>query len=182
MPANGKADQNTLRFIAHREGCSLGAYPDGEFCSVGFGHNDPSLKPGEMITMKRAFELLKEDVKQREKIVNRYLEHDVTQHVFTALLSMVYQSGNAKFRDVADLVNAGKYYAAADKMLSHSTNKAGKFLPGLQVRRGYEADLLRDGDYGNINDPIMLWRGNAHDPAVQREAYVIQPGDLPEMD
>jgi GH24 family phage-related lysozyme (muramidase) len=46
-----------LAFVACREACSLTAYADTHMLAVGFGQNDPSLKPGDTIALEHAIDL-----------------------------------------------------------------------------------------------------------------------------
>src|SRR6476659_2848064 len=100
--------RNGLLQLAGFEALVLTAYKDGEHHSIGFGSNDPKLKPGDTITAKEAFTRLKADVAKREPIVNKALKVPVTQHQFDALFSLYYQGGSDGLKAVADLINAGE--------------------------------------------------------------------------
>lgn len=165
-----------LRFIARREGLALVSYTDGRYFSIGFGHNDPKLKPGDTITVKEAFALLKEDVKPRAAEVTRMLKVPVNQHQFDALVSFYYQSGRKFVPDIiSTLINVGDINHAAQLFPNCDTNSAGKHIPGLRRRRLLEQKIFLSGEYGELS-PIPMWRG---DPAkVKAEQYHVKDGDF----
>jgi GH24 family phage-related lysozyme (muramidase) len=164
-----------LLFIARREGLVLTAYQDGEHHSVGFGHNDPALKPGDTISVRRAFELLKGDVRKREPNVVKALDRDVKPHEFDALFSLYYQGGSDGLQAVAEHINAGNMLKAADEFLKWDTNAKGEHLRGLLKRRRAERDIFLNADYGELT-PIPFWRGDPR--KTERGEYIIQDDDL----
>lgn len=144
--------------------------------SIGFGHNDPKLKPGDTITVKEAFALLKEDVKPRAAEVSRMLKVPVTQNQFDALVSLYYQSGRKFVPDMIQLlINVGDINKAAEMFPRCDTNRAGKRLPGLHRRRLLEQKIFLSGEYGELS-PIPFWPG---DPAKTKAGqFVVTDSDF----
>jgi lysozyme len=170
-----QTSRNGKLFIARREGLVLVAYPDGPHHSIGFGHNDPDLKPGDKITVKWAFNILADDLEAREKTLNKILRVPVTQAQFDALMSLMYQSGNRYIHDVVKLINAGDFVAAANLLPECDRNLAGEKLGGLRKRRDLEQKLFQTGDYGELN-PIPFWEGNPR--TTPRGEYHVTEDDL----
>ncbi len=168
--------KNGIMFIARREGLVLTAYPDGDHMSIGFGHNNPKLSPGDTITAKRAFELLSEDIQKREPMVNKYLKVPVTQGQFDALFSLYYQGGTDGLEAVASYINKNDLQGAAKEFLMWDTNAKGKRIPGLLKRRGLEVAIFLAEEYGSVN-PIPYWPGDPHKTKMQQ--YTLSEGDLP---
>jgi lysozyme len=176
------ASNRCLIFIACREAVVLSAYPDGPHHSIGCGHNDPSLKLGDRITVQRAFELLRQDVASREAIVNRSVKVPLSQQQFDALLDLYYQNGNKKdvhgkpgWTHVVGLLNAGDYAGAAAYLPDCRCNSAGKEIGGLRKRREMEQAIFLRGDYGDLSS-VPFYPGDPKTTSQRR--YVIQPGDV----
>lgn len=152
--------------------------------SIGFGKNDPNLKPGENITVARAFELLKEAIGPRVKDLNRWLKVQLKQHEFDALFSMYYQSGGKFLRKegLIHLINLNRADEALARWPQFDTKTVkqldGKKIevhdPNLKRRRLREQHLYRTGDYGTLS-PIPIWRNGFPGPW---EWYHVQPEDF----
>jgi lysozyme len=164
-----------LLFIAAREALVLQAYQDGAHLSIGFGSNDPALKPGDRITVKEAFKRLKKDVGARAHIVTNALTASVQQHQFDAIFSAYYQSGTDALTDIAAAHNSGDEKAVLQAFLKHDTNAKGEPMRGLLKRRIREACLYLTGDYGAL-DSIPYWKS---DPKrTPMGLYKVRSGDL----
>lgn len=173
--------RNGVLFIANREALVLSAYSDGKHASVGFGSNSPALRIGDTITVRDAFELLKRDIAEREKILGRMLKVDLSQQQRDSLCSFYYQNGQKPdgqgqrgFDHMASLINAGKFDEAAAYFPECDRNSAGEQKVGLRNRRLMEQKVFREGDYGQL-DPIKFWPGA---PKGDPQFYHLQPGDL----
>ena len=174
--------RNGAIFLACREAIVTVAYQDGQHCSIGMGSNDPSLKPGDTITVKEAFERLKRDVAAREAIVNRMLKVAVSQQQYDALFDLYYQNGNKPdgagrrgFDHMASLINARKFEDAAAYFPQCDRNSAGEPKDGLRKRRMMEQAVFLRGDYGDLST-IPLYLGDPR--IVPRQPYRLQPGDF----
>ena len=67
-----------MNYLKHVEGIKLSAYDlDDGMITIGYGHaeskNDSNYKVGDRITLQKAEELLKGDVKEKETLVNNYM-------------------------------------------------------------------------------------------------------------
>jgi len=77
-----------LRTVAYR--CSAGVW------TIGYGHTR-NVKAGDRITIKDARALLNSDVGECERSVRDRVEVELTQGMFDALCSFVFNFGDAKF-------------------------------------------------------------------------------------
>lgn len=170
-----QVSRNGLLFVACREALVLTAYQDGQHLSIGFGSNDPSLKEGDTISVREAFDRLRRDVDARARLVSGALRVEVEQHQFDALFSLFYQGGSDGYRAVLKLINDSKMDEAADEFLRWDTNAKGEHKTGLMRRRVMERRLFLNADYGDLTR-IPFWRGNPRE--TLREEYVLKEGDL----
>lgn len=176
-------DRNGKLFIANREALVLAAYQDGPHMSIGIGSNDPTLSPGDTITIKEAFERFARDIAPREKQLSRRLTREPMQEEFNALFSCFYQSG---WRNVPGLIQLHNDNAplltieAAFSAPGRCTNAAGKFLRGLQRRRQLEGRLYARGEYEEGLEEIDFFRGDPRDSATRAETYNVTLDDLPD--
>lgn len=186
-----KADVLCERYIACREGFVLKAYKDGKpwedgpekglpRMSIGLGHQDRSVKPGDTITVPACFALLKADIPPRARVVSNWLKVPLLQHQFNALVSMYYQSGKKFLKDqgLMTLINAGHLDEALALFPEFDTrpDEDGNEVhdPNLKKRRLLEQKLFLTGDYGKLS-PIPIWRNGFPGPY---EWYHVQPGDF----
>lgn len=169
---------NLAAFIACREALVTVAYQDGPNMSIGFGSNDPSLKPGDTITVEDAFTLLKSDIKAREPTVAKEITNTLSQEQFDAVFDLFYQYGSAGLKGIASIVNPfdpglllGKFEPMAQRVglpLDPISKEFQKFAipsntttvsPGLLIRRNDEIDLFWNANYGNLST-ILVYAGN----------------------
>ena len=177
--------RNGLLRLGKFEGLVLTAYQDGEHHSIGFGSNDPSLKSGDTITVKEAFDRLKSDVAKREPIVGKALTVWVPQHVYDAVFLLFYQGGTDALAAVAKHINAGHWWpphvedelskCAANEFLNQDTNAKGEHLAGLLKRRFAERRIFLFADYGDLGS-VPFWRGNPR--KTERQEYIVKEDDL----
>lgn len=167
--------------VATWEAISLVAYVDskepGAPLAIGFGENDPTLKPGDTITLAEAFRRFDRACATRVRELNAQIEKSglhFDQHQFNALFDLKYQSGNRYLPKLLKLL-AKDYDAAMLFWLNADANKAGVKLKGLSLRRKHEVAVYERGQYGD-QTWLKLWRGNPH--ATKWERYDVQPGDL----
>lgn len=151
-------------FVACREACVLTMYPDSHNPAIGFGQNDPSLKPGDTITLDRAVALFVQEGQRIAAALPKFFPGlFVEQHV-NALFSLVYNVGLGTIRDddaLRDAVAAflvrggtGLLDAVGERiLLCHPKDKP---VPFNESRRRLEIQLFETGDYGDISK-MMLW-------------------------
>jgi lysozyme len=144
-----------VAFLKNEEGFSPRAFKDGrspvgvQLWSIGYGHQlvkGDGLTTDSVIDDVQATELLKRDLKSREKVVRDNLgPYRVSQNQFNALVSFAYNIGNAGYAksEVARLVREGKFTAARDQWTKNWTTSEGR--PVLLGRRQREANLFASG-------------------------------------
>jgi lysozyme len=141
-----KTSYEGARFIAYFEGFKSKIYicPAGEL-TIGFGHvvHDNDIFKEEM-TLKRAYELLKEDLSKREQVLDHL---DLKQNEFDALMSFVFNVGATAFKNstLYELIKNGKIGIGME--FSKWIHVHGKVVDGLVKRRKAEADLFVNGRY-----------------------------------
>lgn len=137
-------NRDGLELIKSFEGCKLKAYicPAGVL-TIGFGSTGSHVKPGMVITMQQAEELLRSDLRRFEDYVAAKCA-PATDNQFSALVSFAFNVGEGAL-DKSTLRRMhleGNYEAAAGQFARW--NKAGgKVLSGLTRRRAAEAALYR---------------------------------------
>jgi lysozyme len=139
-----------LAIIKHCEGKSLVAYKcPADVWSIGYGHTR-GVVPGDKITEKEAEAFLREDIADAEDAVNTYVTAPISQTMFDALVSFVFNVGAGNFKESTLLkkLNAKDYTGAANEF-HRWTYAGGKKLTGLVKRRKYESLLF-------INAPFEL--------------------------
>lgn len=137
-----------LQLLKEFEGCRLEAY----FCpakvlTIGFGSTGPHVKAGMKITMAEAEALLKADLAPREGSLTALLgDTPTTSDEFSAMLSLLYNIGEAKFAKSSVL----RFHRAGDKAgaarafaLWNKARVGANLVPlrGLTRRRAEEARL-----------------------------------------
>lgn len=177
-PPVTKVSRALKLFKARREALVLTAYSDGVHHSIGFGHNGPDVKPGSTISVKRAFELMQEDVAKREPVVRKALGNaPVEQHEFDALFDLYYQGGSDGLDAVVPHVIKGDHQEAMREILKWDVNAKGERMKGLLKRCALRVAIYGAAEYGNCN-PIPYWRGDPR--ATAQDWYPVTLDDLPE--
>lgn len=125
------------------EGLRLETYkcPAGVW-TIGYGHTRGVI-PGDVITEAEAEALLAEDLEDSEDAVRAFVNVELNQNQFDALVSFVYNLGSGNFNSSTLLrkLNNGDYLGAANEF--NRWNKAGGVvLSGLVRRRNAEANLF----------------------------------------
>lgn len=177
-----RLDRNGKLFIAHREAIVLGAYQDGPHMSIGMGDNDPTLKPGDTITVKQAFERFARAIAIREKELSRKFTREPSQEQFNALFSCFYQSGNHFVPFLIEMHNSGddvRVVGAAFSRPEYCT-AGGRFMRGLQKRRQLEGKLYAFSEYEPDLDMVGLFHGDPRDPDTKQEQHKVSLEELPE--
>jgi lysozyme len=144
-----KTNQKAIDLIKSFEGLSFKPYPcPANIPTIGYGSTfyedgrKVSLKD-DLITVKRAEDLLKHQLGTFEAQVTSLLKIAVNENQFGALVSFTYNLGAGAFgkSTLLKLINEGKPTEAADEFLKW-TKAGGKELPGLVKRRNAERDLF----------------------------------------
>lgn len=113
--------------------------------TIGYGHTS-GVKVGQTITKERAEQLLKQDTGWAQTTVNQMVKVKLTQNMFDALVSFVYNIGSTNFRksDLLQYLNTGDYQKAANEF-PRWNKSGGKVLQGLVNRRKEEKSLFESG-------------------------------------
>lgn len=158
--SSGRTSEQGIRDILQYEGfIPVAKDVDGDgVLTIGYGHRGKDVKPGQTITREQAFKLFQSDLKPREDVVKKHVKVPLSQNMFDALVSFVYNCGANNFEksDTLKLLNQGKYKEAAERMKTEYINKGTKHEQGLRARRAKEAaKILNDLDSsGKIKEEI----------------------------
>ncbi len=137
-----RTSQNGINLIKGFESLRVEAYrcPAGVW-TIGYGHT-AGVKRGDRIDERRAEQLLAEDLRQSEAVVNRECP-GLSQNRFDALVSFVFNVGETQFlrSTLLKCVRANPANTNIRYELSRWTRSKGVELAGLIRRRRAEADL-----------------------------------------
>lgn len=140
-----------IRHFEASNSCRLKAYLDtGGVPTIGWGTtaypNGKKVKIGDVCTKEQADEWLVHDVASSVKSINKLLKVKVSQSMFDALVSFVYNLGAGKFTSstLLKLINAAKFEEAASQFARWKFDN-GQVQPGLVKRRAAEEKLFREG-------------------------------------
>ena len=157
-----KSSPELIDIIKHEEGSAkhkgepvLKAYNLGDgMITVGWGHAEKvdksQFKVGQEISRDLAEELLKSDIEEAEKGLNRILDDweqkgiqvDITQPMYDAMISMIFNMGIGNFRksEFIQLVKKGDFDSAKERILTTNVT-----YPGHIKRREKESQLFSKG-------------------------------------
>lgn len=164
IPVEIRQDASKLRSstalmeaIAEEEGVHLTAYRDPiGLPTVGVGHlikSGDNIKLGQTISHEKAMELLEEDLKHAEQIVEDLVgDLPLYQHEFDALVDLVFNVGEgtvseAKSPRLNAAIAAGDYDGIAAELAYE--NARGVSLKGLEYRSERRIAMFADGNYEN---------------------------------
>lgn len=137
-----KTSQIGINLIKNFESLRLEAYrcPAG-VCTIGYGHT-AGVRRGDVIDAQRAEQLLAEDLRKFEAVVNRECP-DVNQNQFDALVSFTFNCGEGALMKSTLLkcVKANPQNLNIRGEFARWNKSGGMVLVGLIRRRRAEADL-----------------------------------------
>lgn len=134
-----RASAETVEKIKAHEECKLKAYKcPGGVWTIGYGHTG-GVTEGMVITQERAEELFLQDVGEVERQVEPLGEW--TQNQFDALVSFVYNVGIGNFvkSTLYKKIKANAPKEEIKYQFGRWIYSGGKIMPGLQIRRSWEA-------------------------------------------
>jgi len=99
------------------------------------------LKLGDTITIEKAKELLKSDLKIAEKAVNEKVKVPLYQNEYDALVSITFNTGRSGALKLIDKVNEGNYKSIPKEIEKYRTDG------GNKGRRASEASLFESRNY-----------------------------------
>lgn len=132
-----------LLLIKQAEGLRLAPYQDSKgVWTIGYGHTKGITQETDVITREEAEELLHNDLEIAQGDVERLVKMPLTDNQYSALVSLVFNTGADPLRlTLGRKLNSGDYSGAADEFLKWS-HAGGEILPGLLKRRGLERGLF----------------------------------------
>jgi lysozyme len=149
-----KTNQNGIDLIKQWEGLYLTAYHGAAdrpgLLTIGYGHTDaagpPMVKVGTTITAQEAENILRNDLSGCEASVERLVKVDLNDNQFAALVSFVFNVGEANFSKSTLLkkLNAGDYASVPSELMKW-TMANGRRVQGLANRRAAEGGLWVKG-------------------------------------
>ena len=122
----------------------------GDMPTAGYGHADPRLEVGKLISKQQALQWLDEDTKVAQEAVRRYVRVPLTQSEFDAYTLFVYNVGAGSFRSSTLLkkLNDARYEEACEE-LKRWVYSGGVKYNGLVNRRNIEMMMCKEGIYPN---------------------------------
>lgn len=166
-----------VKAIQKHEGLVLETYVDAVGVpTIGYGHTGSKHAfPNNKITKAKATELLKQDLKDAENAIHKYVNVDLSQEQFDALVSLVFNIGVGNFAKSTLLkkLNRGDYLGAADEFPKWRKG-GGRVLPGLVTRRAEERALfLRGTDLQETDD---AFESNIEPDSPKSSVRLSEPG------
>lgn len=150
---------NGLQLIRDAEGLSLKPYVDVDRFAIGYGNNfyengTPVKLSDPPITAERAEALLKRTVSTFEGYIKKYINVNLTQNQFDALVSLVYNIGPGDFQTstIRKVINKDPNDPLIRNEFMRWNKSKGEVLGGLTKRRQIEADLYFSGS----GDPVDI--------------------------
>lgn len=136
--------------LAREEAVVLTPYPDGQYMSIGIGHNGPDVTPESVLASPLdAFKLAVKDVSIVEIMINKFLKVRITQQEFDMLVLFAHNK-RSLVENLTDIYNeGGDVEEVVSRLVTYNKNKAGKFILGLVGRRYREGLIGVRGDYGD---------------------------------
>lgn len=138
---------NGLEALKEHEGFRNKAYLDtGGVWTIGYGTTKINGKPveaGQQCSLAESVEWLKQDLAWAQTAVNKGVKVPLKQSQFDALVSFVYNIGEASFTKstLLRLLNEGNYVDAA-KQFDRWVYDNGRKIPGLAARRAVERSMF----------------------------------------
>lgn len=195
----------SVKALKEHEGLELKAYLDAAgVWTIGYGHTGSKYaQPGVEITKAKAEQLFKEDLKEAEDVVKKYVTAEITDPMYSALVSFVYNVGpgkpgvksgfvwlkNGKKSTILTKINNNDFLGAAEEF-SRWVFANGKKLNGLVKRRAAERAMFLSGvnilstddeNEGNIVPDAPKAPNPAKEPGVIATTTVALGGALKEI-
>jgi lysozyme len=139
-----KTSQEGISLIKSFEGCELTAYRcSANVPTIGFGHT-AGVSDGDTCTQEEAETMLAEDLEEFEDYVKNYVESELQQNEFDALVAWTYNLGPKNLSESTLLkeLNAGNL-EEVPRQMKRWNRAGGKVLDGLIRRREAESRLFK---------------------------------------
>lgn len=137
-----KPSEACIEFIKDWEKLRLVAYKDGGgVATIGWGHTD-YVELGDTCTEQEAEEFLRQDVQEAAGAIDDFVDVELTQPMYDALVSWAYNCGREAVKNstLVRLLNAGHSKEVVAAQLPRWNKDNGKVVAGLTRRR--EAERL----------------------------------------
>lgn len=149
-----------LDLIKRWEGCKLKAYvcPAGKW-TIGYGSTGSHVRPGLVISLKEAEDLLDRDLVRFEEAVSDAVKVKLTDPQFAALVSFAFNVGVGAFKGstLVKRLNKGDYASVPSELAkwNKGTVKGRKVvIEGLANRRAAEAGLWARGSFVSSREVV----------------------------
>lgn len=144
--------QEAIEIIKAEETLQLEAYQDGESISIGYGHSNKSggeqFELGDTITEEKAEELLAEDLKEIQRIVNQRMENygvTLTQGQYDAMVVGTYnRPEQLKSKKIYTTLASGDMDAITEAWNKTVSEEDKEKYPGLIKRIESELGLMEE--------------------------------------
>jgi len=144
--------QEAIEIIKAEETLQLEAYQDGESISIGYGHSNKSggeqFELGDTITEEKAEELLAEDLKEIQRIVNQRMENygvTLTQGQYDAMVVGTYnRPEQLKSKKIYTTLASGDMDAIKEAWNKTVSEEDKEKYPGLIKRIESELGLMEE--------------------------------------
>ena len=139
-----KTSQEGISLIKSFEGCELTAYRcSANVPTIGYGHT-AGVSDGDTCTQEEAESMLAEDLVEFEDYVKKYVETDLQQNEFDALVAWTYNLGPKNLSESTLLkeLNAGNL-EEVPRQMKRWNRAGGEVLDGLIRRREAESLLFK---------------------------------------
>ena len=139
-----KTSQEGISLIKSFEGCELTAYRcSANVPTIGFGHT-AGVSDGDTCTQEEAENMLAEALEEFEDYVKNYVESELQQNEFDALVAWTYNLGPANLKESTMLkeLNSGNF-EEVPRQMKRWNRAGGEVLDGLIRRREAESRLFK---------------------------------------
>lgn len=120
----------------------------GGYLTIGYGHKLLPSDPYKIVTPEKAEIILQSDLRKTERSVLKYIDVEINEDQFSALVSFTFNLGPAALQRSAlrQKVNYSQYEEAA-KEFQRWVYAGGKKIMGLVRRRKLESDLFNSRNW-----------------------------------
>ena len=139
-----KTSQEGISLIKSFDGCELTAYRcSADVPTIGYGHT-AGVSDGDTCTQEEAESMLAEDLVEFEDYVKNYVESELQQNEFDALVAWTYNLGPANLKESTMLkeLNSGNF-EEVPRQMKRWNRAGGEVLDGLIRRREAESRLFK---------------------------------------
>ena len=115
----------------------------GGYLTIGYGHKLLPSDPYKIITQEKAVQILENDLRRMERSVLKYINVEINDDQFAALVSFTFNVGSAALQRsvLRQKINYGHYDDGAKEFLKW-VYAGGRKIMGLVRRRNIESNLF----------------------------------------